>query len=56
VFQHTVAPAGAGSQLQVRITMSGLSSFLWAKIIGGGFRDSAQADLDRLVELVEHQQ
>jgi len=30
-------------------------SFLWAKIIGGGFRDSAQSDLDRLVELVEQE-
>lgn len=56
IFQHTVAPAGAGSQLHVRITMTGLLSVLWAKIMGGGFRDSAQADLDRLVELVERQQ
>lgn len=53
VFQHTVAPDGAGSQLDVRITMSGPLSLLWAKIMGGGFRDGAQADLDRLVGLVE---
>lgn len=53
VFQHTVAPDEAGSQLNVRITMSGPLSFLWAKIMGGGFRDSAQSDLDRLVGLVE---
>lgn len=50
-----VIPDGAGSQLHVRITMSGRLSFLWAKIIGGGFRDSAQSDLDRLVELVEQE-
>lgn len=53
VFQHTVAPDGAGSRLDVRITMSGPLSLLWAKIMGGGFRDAAQADLDRLVALVE---
>jgi len=54
VFQHTVVPDQAGAQLQVRITMSGPLSLLWAKIMGGGFRDSAQADLDRLIGLVEH--
>lgn len=55
VFQHTVIPDGAGSRLHVRITMSGRLSFLWAKIIGGGFRESAQSDLDRLIELVEQE-
>lgn len=28
-------------------------ALVWAKIMGGGFRESAQADLNRLVELVE---
>jgi len=54
LFQHTVVPDHAGAQLQVRITMSGPLSLLWAKIMGGGFRDSAQADPDRLVGLVGH--
>ena len=53
VFQHTVEPVEQGSDLRVRITMRGPLAFLWAKILGGGFRDSAQADLDRLVRLVE---
>ena len=50
VFQHTVEPVEQGSDLRVRITMKGPLAFLWAKVIGGGFRDSAQTDLDRLVE------
>ena len=53
VFQHTAVPSGTGSRLDVLVTMSGPLSWLWAKIMGGGFRDSAQADLDRLVALVE---
>ncbi len=55
VFQHTAAPEGTGSRLDVLVTISGPLSWLWAKVMGGGFRDSAQADLDRLVALVEHQ-
>jgi len=54
VFQHTVVADGVGSKLHVLVTMSGPLSWLWAKIMGGGFRHSAQADLDRLVDLVEH--
>lgn len=53
VFQHTAVPDGTGSKLAVLVTISGPLSRLWAKIMGGGFRDSAQADLDRLVALVE---
>ena len=55
VFRHTVVPDGAGSRLQVLVTMTGPLSWLWARIMGGGFRESAQADLDRLVTLVEQQ-
>lgn len=54
VFQHTVVPDGTGSKSAVLVTMSGPLSWLWAKIMGGRFRASAQADLDRLVDLVEH--
>ncbi|PZS03330.1 MAG: hypothetical protein DLM56_09545 [Pseudonocardiales bacterium] len=53
VFAHTVQADEQGSELRVRVTMRGPLAWLWAKIMGGGFRDSAQADLDRLVELVE---
>ena len=35
------------------VTIDGPLAFLWAKVMGGGFRDSAQANLDRLVRLVE---
>jgi len=52
VSQHTVEPAEQGSDLRVRITMQGPLAFLWAKVMGGGLQDSAQADLDRLVRLV----
>jgi hypothetical protein len=53
VFQHTVEPVEQGSELGVRVTMKGPLAFLWAKVMGGRFLDSAQADLDRLVRLVE---
>lgn len=53
VFQHTVEPTPTGSELRVRVSMEGPLGRLWAKVLGGGFRDSAQADLDRLVGLVE---
>ena len=33
--------------------MTGPLAWLWAKVMGGGFRESCQADLDRLVALVE---
>ncbi len=53
VFQHTVEPAASGTELRVQITMRGPLTFLWSKIMGAGFRESAQADLDRLVRMVE---
>jgi len=53
VFQHTVEPAAPGCGLHVRVTMDGPLAFAWSKILGGGFHGSAQADLDRLVRIVE---
>ncbi|MGI8887389.1 MAG: SRPBCC family protein [Nocardioidaceae bacterium] len=53
VFQHTVESAASGSDLRVQITMRGPLTFLWSNIMGAGFRESAQADLDRLVRMVE---
>ena len=55
VFQHTVELVAQGSELGVRVTIEGPLAFLWAKVMGGGFRESAQADLDRLVRLMEQQ-
>lgn len=53
VFQHLVEPTATGSDLSVRVWMEGPLSGLWAKVMGAGFRESAQADLDLLVALVE---
>jgi len=53
VFQHTVEATKDGSDLRVLVTIDGPLAFLWARVMGGGFRDSAQADLERLVRVVE---
>lgn len=53
VFRHTVEPAALGCELHVQVTMDGPLAFVWSKIMGGGFRESAQRDLDRLVAIVE---
>jgi hypothetical protein len=53
VFQHLAARSGTETELVVRVTLSGPLARLWAGILGKGFRESAQADLDRLVTLVE---
>lgn len=53
VFQHTVEPAEHGCELRVRVTMGGPLTFVWSRIMGGGFRESVTADLDRLVRIVE---
>jgi hypothetical protein len=53
VFEHTVQLTEGGSDLSVLVTITGPLALLWARVMGGGFRDSAQTDLDRLVRLVE---
>ena len=53
VFQHTVEPAEHGCELHVRVTMEGPLAFVRSRIMGGGFRESVPADLDRLVRIVE---
>ena len=53
VFRHLVASASGLTRLDVAVSMSGPLAWLWARIMGGGFRESTQADLDRLVALVE---
>jgi Polyketide cyclase / dehydrase and lipid transport len=55
VFQHLVTPNGRGSNLSVAVEVGGPLARIWAAIMGKNFRTSAQADLDRLVTLVENQ-
>jgi hypothetical protein len=53
-FSHitTELPDG-GCQIDVSVTLAGPASWLWARILGSGMRASTQADLDRLVGVVE---
>jgi len=53
-FAHRVErlPAG-GCSVDVTVSMAGPLRRLWARILGPGFRGSAQGDLDRLVTAAE---
>ena len=53
VFQHLVDSESGLTRLDVAVSMRGPLAWLWARIMGGGFRESTQSDLDRLVSLVE---
>lgn len=53
VFQHVAEPSAEGSTLEVCVTLDGPLAWLWARILGRGFRTSVPADLERLVALVE---
>ena len=53
VFQHLVISESGFTRLDVAVSMRGPLGWLWARIMGAGFRESTQADLDRLVALVE---
>jgi hypothetical protein len=53
VFQHIATPIPEGVRLDVLVTIDGPLARIWAAVMGRGFRESAQADLDRLVEQVE---
>ena len=55
VFQHTGSTVDGMTNLDVRVTMSGIFAPFWSRIMGKSFAHSAQADLDRLVTLVEAQ-
>jgi hypothetical protein len=53
-FHHTVDPtADDGCDIHVAVTMTGPLSRLWSRLLGDGFRKTAQPDLDRLVALCE---
>ena len=53
VFQHLVSEESGVTTLDVAVSMNGPLAWLWARVMGSGFRESTQADLDRLVALVE---
>jgi len=53
LFRHEVKPHGTGSELLVDVTMTGPLTFLWSRLMGGGFKTSASEDLSRLITLVE---
>jgi hypothetical protein len=52
-FQHLAERTDDRTELRVRVTIDGPLGWLWARILGGGFRTSVPADLNRLVALVE---
>ncbi len=53
-FRHLVEPLpDGGCRVRVAVTMSGPLRWLWARILGSGFRSSLQSDLDRLVAAAE---
>ena len=53
-FDHAVTSRpDAGCRIDVTVSMSGPLRWLWARILGKGFRASAQPDLDRLVNAAE---
>jgi hypothetical protein len=53
-FSHRVTKrADGGSVIDVAISIAGPLSWLWRRILGGGFVRGAQPDLDRLVLVAE---
>ena len=53
-FEHRVADRDdGGSEIDIIISIGGPLGRLWSRILGGGFREGAQPDLDRLVAAAE---
>jgi hypothetical protein len=53
-FRHSVEALGdGGCSVHVIVTISGPLGWLWARILGKGFRANTQPDLDRLVAVAE---
>ena len=56
---HDVPPlkgvysGGTASSLDVTVDIDGPLGLLWRAVLAGGFRDTLQADLDRLVATAE---
>lgn len=53
VFRHTATPVHGGTDLDVQVTLAGPLAWVWAWIMGSGFRKSVPAGLERLVTVVE---
>lgn len=53
VFQHLATDTPEGTRLDVKVEITGPLAGLWARIMGGGFAESAPADLERLIAIVE---
>ena len=53
VFEHVAVQKNSLTELWVSVTVKGPLAWLWAVILGNGFKDTAQSDLDRLVRVVE---
>jgi hypothetical protein len=53
VFQHLATETPDGTRLDVRVEITGPLSGLCTRIMGGGFAESAPADLERLIAIVE---
>jgi hypothetical protein len=52
-FHHVVTPAGDGCAVDVTITMAGVLSWLWNRILGKGLAASVQTDLEALAAVAE---
>ena len=50
---HVAARPGGGCEVDVTISIAGPLCWVWSRVLGGGFRATAQADLDRLVAVAE---
>ena len=53
IFDHTAIHDGDRTELRAQVTLTGALARVWALILDKGFKDSVQADLDRLVRIVE---
>ena len=52
-FDHVVEPTADGCTVDVAVSIRGPLARVWTAILGKGFRQTLQPDLDRLVALVE---
>lgn len=52
-FDHSVGADSNGTTVHVAITMQGPMAWFWVRVLGKGFRSSAQPDLDALARAAE---
>jgi len=52
-FRHVARREADVTRLEAVVTLDGPLAWLWARVMGAGFRTSVPAALDRLVALVE---